>query len=51
MTGEHEESSFMYEGWFVNGLPQGFGRKIHFDGTVYTGEFKLGLEDGEGEKV
>ena len=31
------ESAFVYEGWFVNGLPQGFGRKVYEDGSVYEG--------------
>ena len=41
----------MYEGWFINGLAEGVGRKVSQDGTVYTGKFKFGLENGEGVKV
>lgn len=43
--------AYVYEGWFVNGLPQGHGRKIDMDGTIYTGKFKFGLEDGEGHRI
>jgi hypothetical protein len=30
-------STFVYEGWFINGLPHGFGRKIWEDGSHYEG--------------
>ena len=46
------DNSFIYEGWFVNGLPQGFGRKVLEDGSYeYIGEFKLGMEDGKGTSI
>ena len=42
---------YVYEGWFINGLPQGWGRKIEYDGTSFIGKFRFGLEDGEGVRV
>ena len=43
--------AYVYEGWFINGLPEGVGRKVNQDGTVYTGTFRFGLENGEGVRV
>lgn len=41
-------NAYVYEGWFINGLPQGMGRKVLFEGTVYIGKFRFGLEHGDG---
>lgn len=43
--------AYVYEGWFINGLPEGVGRKVSQDGTIYTGKFRFGLENGEGVKI
>ena len=48
--GEDSDAAYMIEGWFINGLPQGYGRKIESDGTLYNGKFRFGLENGEGER-
>ena len=48
--GEDSNAAYVYEGWFINGLPQGYGRKIESDGTFYNGKFRFGLENGEGER-
>lgn len=49
--GKDSGQSYVYEGWFVNGLAQGYGRKIQQDGTFYEGQLRFGLEHGEGERV
>ena len=49
--GKDSGNAYVYEGWFINGLPQGWGRKICQDGTVYLGQFRFGLENGKGIKV
>jgi hypothetical protein len=43
--------AYVYEGWFINGLSEGVGRKISQDGTIYTGTFRFGMENGEGVKI
>lgn len=35
-----------YWGCLESNLPQGFGRKTWKDGSVYTGDFNLGLRSG-----
>ena len=48
--GKDSGNAYIYEGWFINGLPQGIGRKVYQDGTIYEGQFRFGLENGEGER-
>jgi hypothetical protein len=49
--GPDSGNAYIYEGWFINGLPEGMGRKISEDGTIYYGKFRFGLENGEGTKT
>ena len=37
-----------YWGDVLNGLPHGYGKKSSTYGTIYQGEFKIGIEDGYG---
>jgi len=46
--GPNSGNAYVYEGWFVNGLPHGFGRKISEDGSHFEGNFMFGLENGVG---
>jgi hypothetical protein len=46
--GKDSGNAYVYEGWFINGLPQGYGRKIDQDGCTYHGQFRFGLENGQG---
>jgi len=39
----------MYEGQFKNGINEGHGRDVYFDGSVYEGEFKNGQRHGAGK--
>ena len=39
----------IYEGQFVNGIPNGFGRQIYPSGTYYLGYFKNGQRHGLGK--
>lgn len=48
--GRDSGNAYIYEGWFINGLAQGIGRKIYQDGMIYEGHFRFGLENGEGER-
>lgn len=38
-----------YEGWFVNGYPEGKGMYIWKDGHYFVGQFKKGKLDGKGD--
>jgi hypothetical protein len=38
-----------YEGWFVNGYPEGKGMYTWKDGHYFVGEFKKGKLDGKGD--
>ena len=49
--GKESGNAYVYEGWFINGLPQGFGRRIDQDGCTYIGQFRFGLENGNGVRV
>jgi hypothetical protein len=49
--GKDSGNAYVYEGWFINGLPQGWGRKTLQNGAVYLGQFRFGLENGDGMRV
>ena len=49
--GKDSGNAYVYEGWFINGLPQGMGQKVLQNGSVYLGEFRFGLENGQGEMI
>lgn len=44
----HDDGSF-YEGYFVEGHYQGFGRLITADGDIYEGEWETSILQGEGK--
>lgn len=46
--GPYSGNAYVYEGWFINGLPHGYGRKVSEDGTLFEGNFMFGLENGLG---
>ena len=37
-----------FEGIAIEGVPNGIGKKVSSNGTIYQGEFKDGIEDGYG---
>lgn len=46
--GPNSGNAYVYEGWFINGLPHGYGRKINEDASRFEGNFLFGLENGVG---
>ena len=47
----YTRKNFVYEGIMVDGVMQGFGRFVFFDGSYYIGQFNEGLFEGDGKYV